>query len=253
VIRVCLSGARGRMGCLLAELLREQPDLALVSAIERMGHPDLGCALSDEVRLTDHVKTAVGAADVVLDFSLPEAVLSHLELAANLGKPMVTGTTGFSKEQEAQLKKHSKKIPVVWSANMSRGVHVLRNLVRQAASALAGYDLEILEIHHRGKVDAPSGTARLLAEDAASARGKKEVQLRLSGAREVGQIGMAALRGGDVVGEHQVMFLGFGEQIVLTHRATSREHFCRGALDAIRFISGRSPGFYTMKDVFEKE
>jgi 4-hydroxy-tetrahydrodipicolinate reductase len=253
VIRVCLAGARGRMGRLLGGMLAGQdPDLRLVSALERPGHPELGSPIPPGVALTDDARQAIAAADVLLDFSLPEGTLQHLELAASLGVAAVTGTTGFDAAQQARLRALSARIPLVWSANMSRGVHVLRALARQAAAMLREADAEVFEIHHRHKADAPSGTARLLADDIRGARGGGEAVVARAGLRARGEVGLASARGGDVVGEHQVMFLSEGEQLVIVHRAGSREHFCRGALAAVRFVRGKAPGMYAMDAVFQE-
>ncbi len=252
MIGVCLSGARGRMGRMLADLISESSELRLVAALERSDHPDLGVTVAENVTVGDNAELAIAFSDVLLDFGPPDVVLAHLELAVQQDKPVVTGTTGFSEEQRQQLRAAGKSIPVVCSSNMSRGVYWVTELTRQAARMLKDYDVEILELHHRRKADAPSGTALLLAEAAETSRHTQRVYGR-SGKREDGEIGLASIRGGDVVGEHQVMFLGPGEQIIITHRATSREHFCRGALAAVRFVVGRKPGFYSMADVFAED
>ncbi|MBW1807572.1 MAG: 4-hydroxy-tetrahydrodipicolinate reductase [Deltaproteobacteria bacterium] len=258
MIGVCICGARGRMGRMLTELIIEADDLVLSSALEKSGHADLGLELGpDKVKLTDDAQAALRAAEVVLDFSLPQAVCQHLQLASSKKKPLITGTTGFSAEQIKQIEQAAKDIPIVLSANMSRGVFVLNRLAQQAARALVEYDAEIFEIHHKDKVDSPSGTAKQLSQAIEAARGGpgQEIYGRL-GLRQTTEIGLCSARGGDVVGEHQVMFLGAGEQIILTHRASSRKHFCLGALAAVRFIGvtkpGRSAGLYSMADVFEE-
>lgn len=251
MIRVCLSGARGRMGRALSELLSaDEAEVRLVAALERPGHPELGRDIAPGVVLQAEARPAIERCDVLLDFSLPAGVLEHLTLCAEAGKPLVSGTTGFDEAGQRALRQAAERIPIVWSANMSRGVHLLAELTRRAAAMLgAGYDAEIFEIHHRHKADAPSGTARLLAERIQEARGGAPRYARQE-KRAPGEIGLCSARGGDVVGEHQVMFLGGGEQLVFTHRATSREHFARGALAAVRWIAGRSPGLYGMADVF---
>jgi 4-hydroxy-tetrahydrodipicolinate reductase len=249
--RVCLSGARGRMGQLLAGFLQRADDLSLGAALERSGHPDLGLDLGGGVRLGDEPRAALEASDALLDFGPPASVLEHAELAARLGRPVVTGTTGFDASQMAALRALGSRVAVLQSANMSRGVFLLTDLARQAAALLGPeYDAEILELHHRGKADAPSGTALRLAEALAEASGRGPSRAARPGARQPGEVGLASIRGGDVVGEHQIMFLGPGEQLVLIHRAGSREHFCRGALDAVRFLVRARPGFYGMGDVF---
>jgi 4-hydroxy-tetrahydrodipicolinate reductase len=237
------------MGRQLVALIGAAGDLRLVSALERQGHPDLGAVIADDVRLTGDPDAAVSPADVLLDFSLPGPVCEHVEVAAALGKPVVTGTTGFAPEQIDTLKAAAGRVALVVASNMSRGVYVLTKLTRLAAELLAAYDAEIFEIHHRNKADAPSGTALQLAGVVEAALDRERVYGR-GGPRREREVGVAAARGGDVVGEHQVMFLGQGEQIVLTHRATSREHFCQGALAAVRFVHGRAAGLYDMQDVF---
>ncbi len=249
MIRVCLAGARGRMGQMLAEMIVAAGDLQLTAALERPGHPELGQPVGP-VALTDDPAAALAGAEVLLDFSLPAAVVEHAELAAGASVAVVTGTTGLGDAQLAVLAEAAEQVAVVHGSNMSRGVYALTALVRQAAAALpTGYDVEIVEAHHRHKVDAPSGTAGQLVQAVQDARGGRPVYGRAA-ARGDDEIGVAAIRGGDVVGEHQVYFLGTGEQLILTHRATTRAHFCAGALDAVRFVNGRTPGLYGMGDVF---
>jgi len=239
------------MGQLLAAALQQADDLTLGAALERPGHPDIGLDLGGGVRVGDEPRAALEASDVLLDFALPAAVAEHAELAARLGRPVVTGTTGLDPVQAEALRALAARIPVLHGANMSRGVHLLTALACQAAALLGPeYDVEILELHHRGKADAPSGTALRLAEALTAASARGPARARRGGARQPGEIGLASVRGGDLVGEHQILFLGPGEQLVLTHRAGSREHFCRGALDAVRFIARSRPGWYGMQDVF---
>lgn len=251
MIQVCLAGARGRMGRMLAELIDQAEDLALVAALERAQHPDLGQGIGPGVVLTSDAEVALSNCHVLLDFSLAEPVVEHVALAARLGKPAVTGTTGFSDSQRAELNKAAQRVALVVGSNMSRGVWAVTRLVRTAAELLdaESYDAEIFEAHHKHKADAPSGTAWQLAEAVRAVRGGEMVADR-KGVRAPGEIGLSAMRGGDVVGEHQVFFLGAGEQIVLTHRATTREHFCRGALSAVRFVVDQATGLYGMDDVF---
>jgi len=240
------------MGRMLTELLCGAEDLTLASALERVGHPELGALLGAGVALGFDAREAIARADVLLDFSAPAAALAHLALAAEAGKPAVCGVTGFTAEQLQAVQREARRIALLVSSNMSRGVYQLGRLVEQAARALPGFDAEILDIHHRNKADSPSGTALLLAAALQAVRAAESRPIYGRKAqREGGEVGIAALRGGDVVGEHQVFFLGPGEEIILTHRATSREHFCRGALDAVRFVAGKAPGLYGMQHVFE--
>ncbi len=253
MIGVCVSGARGRMGRMLTDLVLAAGDLELSSALERPGHPELGTLLGGRVKLGDKAQAAVRKADVLLDFSLPAAVLEHLEIAVEAGKPVVTGTTGFTADQHKRIEDASGRVPVVLASNMSRGIYTLNRLVRLAAQSLPEHDVEIVEAHHRNKVDAPSGTALQLARTVESAGGREGQVYGRRGRRAEREVGIAAVRGGDVVGEHQVMFLGPGEQIIMTHRATTREHFCQGALAAVRFAAAHGPGLYSMADVFGED
>lgn len=238
------------MGRMLAGLIEQAADLRLAAALERPDHPDLGQAIAAGVVLGHDLGAALAAADVLLDFSLAQAAVGHVEAAAVAGRAVVCGTTGFDSAGRAALARAAERVALVHSSNMSRGVFVLSELVRRAAGALGrDHDVEIVETHHRHKADAPSGTARLLGEAVLQVRGGALVYGR-EGLRAPGEIGLAAIRGGDVVGEHQVFFLGPGEELILTHRATTREHFCRGALAAVRFVAGRGPGLYDMADVF---
>ena len=206
------------------------------------------------------IDAAVRAADVLIDFTRPEGTLAHAAACARHRKALVAGTTGLTPAQKAELAAHARTIPIVFAPNMSVGVNVLVKLVEMAAARLGpGYDIEIVEMHHKHKVDAPSGTALWLGEAAAAGAGvvfaDQAVHARegVTGERKAGTIGFAALRGGDVVGEHTVVFAGIGERIELTHRATSRQNFAAGALRAARFAAGRlapaAPGLYGMEDV----
>jgi 4-hydroxy-tetrahydrodipicolinate reductase len=200
--------------------------------------------------VTDDAVAAIAAADAIVDFSLPASSVQLAALAAKAHKPHVIGTTGFSADQERKIEAAAAETAIVKAANMSVGVTLLANLVAQAAKALPDFDIEILEMHHRGKMDAPSGTALLLGRAAAQGRG---VLLRSGdarqGARENGAIGFASLRGGTVVGEHDVVFAGQHERLVLSHTAEDRMIFARGALIAAQWAQGRPPGLYSMKDV----
>ena len=237
------------MGRRLCEMLSEAGDLELAAIVEREGHPDIGSQFHGLV-LGAEIGSAVASADCLLDFSLPEGLEKRIEACVEAGKAFVSGITGLSDAQQEALGRAAERIAVVWAPNMSRGVHVLGRLVSLAAGLLADYHAEIFEIHHAGKADSPSGTAWSLAEKIAEGRGGAETVYGRQAKRRPGEIGICAARGGDVVGEHQVMFLAAGEQLILTHRATSRDHFCSGALDAVRFAARASAGRYTMKDVF---
>lgn len=261
-IRVTVAGASGRMGRALIRAVCESTDIRLAFALEPEGHPDLGrdagvlAGISDaEIVLTDDPLAALANSDTVLDFTAPAASVALSELSAQARIVHVIGTTGFSDADLTRLKAASRHAVIVKSGNMSLGVNLLSVLVREAARALPNYDIEIVEMHHRMKVDAPSGTALLLGEAAAEGR---EVSLNdhairardgQTGARSDGAIGFASLRGGTVVGDHTVTLAGPQERIELTHRAEDRMIFARGAVAAARWGQGKNPGLYSMKDV----
>ncbi len=261
-IRIAVAGAAGRMGRTLIAALGETSDMRLAAALERAGHSDLGRDAGTlaglppaNVAVADNAKAALAKADAILDFTIPAASVALAELAAEAGVVHVIGTTGFSPADITRLKAAAHKCVIVQSGNMSLGVNLMAALVREAAKVLPNYDIEILETHHRMKVDAPSGTALLLGEAAAKGRNTslKEKRLRArdgqTGARPDGVIGFASLRGGTVVGEHTVILAGPGERIELTHRAEDRMIFAHGALAAARWGQGKSPGLYSMADV----
>ncbi len=261
-IRLAIAGAGGRMGQALVEATLGAADLRLAAALDVSGSPAIGRDAGERVGVATGVKvgsdiaSAVRSADVLIDFTRPDGALAHAQVCAAAGAAMVIGTTGLSEAQQAGLREHASRIPIVFAPNMSVGVNVLAKLVSMAARSLgAAYDVEIVEMHHRHKVDAPSGTALLLGEAAATGAG---VSLRdhavyaregHTGERKAGTIGFAALRGGDVVGEHTVIFAGAGERVQLSHIATSRQNFAAGALRAARYAVGRGPGLYNMTDV----
>jgi 4-hydroxy-tetrahydrodipicolinate reductase len=257
-------GCAGRMGrAVIAEILASR-DCRLAGGIEPAGHPALGQDLGvlagtapTGTLATSDVRALLEQADVVIEFSAPEASARHAELTAAAGTGHVIGTTGLSGEQAARLTAAAARAPIVWAANMSLGINLLVALAEQVARALGpeAFDVEIVEMHHRHKVDAPSGTALALGEAVARGRGVRlaEAAMRgrdgLTAERPEGAIGFAALRGGDVVGDHTVLFAGAGERLELTHRATDRRIYARGALHAARWLHGRPPGLYRMADV----
>jgi 4-hydroxy-tetrahydrodipicolinate reductase len=263
MIQVAVTGAAGRMGAQIVRMLHSTEDMALAAASERAGFPpdiDAGVAVGiGPIGLwvkPDLAKALEGKVDVVIDFTTAAASVHHAEVCAAQGVALVIGSTGFSPEAKEKIDAASKKIPIVMSANMSVGVNVMFKLVREAAVALGdAYDVEIVEMHHKKKKDAPSGTAERLAEIAVEALGldpaKDLTYTRhgLIGERPPHQIGVQALRGGDVVGDHTVFLVGEGERLEITHRATSREQFARGAIRAARWIPGRPAGLYDMQDV----
>ena len=263
-MKIGVLGCAGRMGrAVMAEVLASA-DLQLAGGVEQPGHAalgqDLGLLAGVEtlgIVATDDARALLGEADVVIEFSAPEASVAHARTAAELNTGHVIGTTGLSEAQEATLRDAARRTAIVRAANMSLGVNLLLGLAEQVARALEpeAFDIEILEMHHKHKIDAPSGTA--LALGAAIARGRgvslAEVAARgrdgLTGARKPGAIGFAALRGGDAVGDHSVIFAGVGERLELTHRASDRRIYARGALHAARWLQGRPPGLYGMSEV----
>jgi 4-hydroxy-tetrahydrodipicolinate reductase len=261
-IRVTVAGASGRMGRALMRAVAETGDMVLRFALEQSGHPELGRDSGDlagigtsGVPLSDDSLAALADSDALLDFTVPAASLALAGFAAQARIVHVIGTTGFADADLNRLSAAARHAVIVKSGNMSLGVNLLAALVREAAKALPNYDIEIVEMHHRMKVDAPSGTALLLGEAAAEGR---EVSLRQheirardgqTGARPDGAIGFASLRGGTVVGDHMVTLAGPHERIELTHRAEDRMIFARGAIAAARWGQGKKPGLYSMRDV----
>ena len=264
---VAVTGASGRMGRMLVRAVLEHPGTRLAGATEREGHDwvgrDLGTAMGGAelgVTVTDDPLPVFAEARAVLDFTAPVATVGHAALAAQARLVHVIGTTGLSDEHLARLAAAARHATIIRAGNMSLGVNLLAVLTRRVAAALdTDFDIEIVEMHHRAKVDAPSGTALMLGEAAAAGRGVHldEVADRgrdgITGARERGHIGLNALRGGDVVGEHEVIFAGAGERIALKHIATDRMLFARGALKAAIWGQGRKPGEYSMLDVLGLE
>lgn len=264
MIRAVIAGVAGKMGARIVNALRAEGDFTITGAFERPESPHVGTDAGVlagggklEVPVSGSLASALSrGAEVVIDFTAPAATLLHAQLCAEKGVAMVVGTTGFSAQAKAELATYAQRIPLLLAPNMSVGVNVLFRLVAQAARALGPeYDVEIVETHHRAKRDSPSGTALRLAEVAADALGlDPQVACVFErhgdvGARKPGTIGVQALRGGDVVGDHTVWFLADGERLELTHRASSRDNFARGAVRAARFIVGKKPGLYDMQDV----
>jgi 4-hydroxy-tetrahydrodipicolinate reductase len=265
-IKVAVAGAGGRMGQALLEAVLAEPDVALVGALDIPGSPLLGrdagerLGHSTGVRVGADIPLALAGADVLLDFTRPEGTLAHLRACATAGVAAVVGTTGLTTADRRSLAEIAASIPIVFAPNMSVGVTVLLRLVEQAAQLLGeGYDVEIVEMHHRHKVDAPSGTALQLGTAVAQALGrdlKSDAVFGregLTGERLKETIGFATLRGGDVVGDHSVIFAGSGERLELTHKAGSRMNFAQGALRAARFVAAkraqRVSGLFDMQDV----
>lgn len=255
-IRTIVTGVTGRMGQTLVRMVNEDPALTLVGGTERRGSPAVG-PQSNAFPVMDDLGRAIdaGRAQVVIDFTTAEASVEHARICAERGVALVVGSTGFSPDARAEVILQSRKIPVVISPNMSVGVNLVIKMAAELAKVLGdSFDIEIVEAHHRHKKDAPSGTALRLAEDIARAIGRSASDLRTERHGQIGErpqreIGIQAVRGGDVVGDHTVYFLGEGERVELSHRATSRDQFARGALRAAKWVVGRVPGHYDMNDV----
>lgn len=262
-MKLVVVGAAGRMGQTLIRVVAETPGVVLAGATEREGAADIGkdsgvlAGLeANGIAVTDDPLPVFAKADGVLDFTVPAATVGFSELAAQARIVHVIGTTGLGPDDEKKILAAARHAPVIKSGNMSLGVNLLAVLVREAAKALDDdFDIEVLEMHHRHKVDAPSGTALLLGQAAAEGRGidlaRHSVRVRdgHTGAREPGDIGFATLRGGSVVGEHTVMLAGEGETIALTHKAADRSIFARGAVKAALWGREKKPGLYSMADV----
>jgi 4-hydroxy-tetrahydrodipicolinate reductase len=262
MINVVVSGAAGRMGREIVRRVVASDLLRLHGAVDRApgGLGQDACALAGlppgGVRVVETLEAALPGAGAVIDFTHFEASAAHAEACAAAGVPLVIGSTGFTAGARARVAAAASRIPILLSPNMSVGVNVLFELVRQAAAVLGdAYDVEIVELHHKRKKDAPSGTAMKLAEVAAAALGR-DVDSDLTyarhgmiGERPAREIGVQTVRGGDIVGEHTVYFCGEGERLELTHRATAREQFARGAVRAAAWLPGRAPGLYDMADV----
>jgi len=260
--RIAIAGAGGRMGQALIEAVLADAGSRLVAAFDIAGSTAVGRDAGERfgratgVTVGSDADAAAGVADVMIDFTRPDGGIAHLAACARHGAGAVVGTTGFSAEQKVELARHALTIPVVFAPNMSVGVNVLLALVEAAAAQLGpAYDIEIVEMHHRHKVDAPSGTALGLGRAAAAGRGVALDQVARRardgqvGARPTGEIGFATLRGGDVVGDHVVVFAADGERLELGHRAGSRVIFARGAVHAALWARGKPPGLYRMADV----
>lgn len=254
MIKVGVFGANGRVGKLILEDLKETTDISLSSVFVRN---ELNFSIDPSVLVTTDIKSFLNGCDIVIDFSLPEACEALLEAAIITPKPIVTGTTGLSTHQLNLLKQASEKMPVLYATNMSLGVALLNKLVYQASAALEGFDIEIVEMHHKHKKDAPSGTALTLGESAAQGRNLDLDKVRVSGRdgnigeRSKDEIAVMALRGGDIVGRHTVGFYNDGEFIELNHTATSRNTFSKGAIRAASWLVDKEAGLYSISDCLE--
>jgi len=261
-MKIAIAGATGRMGKMLIEAVLNAADTQLVGAIEHGSCAQLGedagafLGKNTGVVITADVTQALTSAEFLIDFTRPEGTMAHLTVAQKTGTKMIVGTTGLSSEQIASLKKASEKLPIVFAPNMSVGVNATFKLLEVAAKMLnQGYDIEIIEAHHRHKVDAPSGTALKMGEVIADALGEKLDDVAVyaregyTGERKEGSIGFATIRGGDIVGDHTVLFAGDGERIEISHKSSSRQSYAQGSLRAARFLQNQHSGLYDMQDV----
>ncbi len=260
--RIAVAGASGRMGQMLIEAVRASGDCELVGALDVATSPAIGVDASaflgqaSGVLIDANMSRALAKANTLIDFTRPEGTLAHLRVCRELGVNLVIGTTGFSDAQKAQIAAAAQDIAIVMAPNMSVGVNVTLKLLEMAAKALAtGYDIEIIEAHHRHKVDAPSGTALKMGEVIAGALGRdlKECAVYaregVTGERDPSSIGFATIRGGDIVGDHTVLFAGTGERIEISHKSSSRATYAQGSLRAARFLAGQKSGLFDMFDV----
>jgi 4-hydroxy-tetrahydrodipicolinate reductase len=260
--KVAVAGASGRMGHMLIEAIRASGDCQLSGATDQPSTPAIGndaaafLGLASGVPVTADIRAALANTDVLIDFTRPEGTMEHVRACREMKVNLVIGTTGFSEGQKAQIEDAARDIAIMMAPNMSIGVNVTLKLLELAAKSLgAGYDVEVIESHHRHKVDAPSGTALKMGEVIAKAQGQQlkdcAVYARegVTGERKAGTIGFSAIRGGDIVGDHTVLFAGTGERLEITHRSASRQTYAEGSLRAVRFLAGKKMGLFDMFDV----
>ena len=263
MIKIAVTGAAGRMGGRIITAVKEAEGLELAGAVERPGHDMIGqdagliagCGALG-VAVSGSLEQAMQKADLLIDFTFPEVTLKNVETCARLGKKVVIGSTGFTPAQRAEVQKFAETIPVVLAPNMSVGVNACFKLLKETAKILGdGFDVEIVELHHNKKKDSPSGTAVRMGEIVAETLGRDYNQVAnfhregMCGERTKEEIGMQTVRGGDIIGEHTVYFIGMGERIEITHRAMSRDMFARGAVRAAGWLGDKQPGLYDMQDV----
>jgi 4-hydroxy-tetrahydrodipicolinate reductase len=260
--RIAIAGSTGRMGHMLIEAVQAADDCVLAGALDRAGSPGLGqdagafLGLSTGVTVTDDLRAGLQGAEVLIDFTRPEGTLAHLAVCRELGVKAVIGTTGFTDEQKAEIRAAANDIAIVMAPNMSVGFNIVVKLLETAARVLnEGYDIEVIEAHHRHKVDAPSGTALAMGEAVARQLGRDLKQCAVygregvTGERDPSTIGFATIRGGDIVGDHTVLFAGIGERIEVSHKASSRVIYAQGSLRAVRFLADKKSGLFNMNDV----
>ena len=261
-LKIAIAGANGRMGRVLVEAVARHPETELAGALEHSGSDALGLdagfalGLKTGVAISDDVDAVLSACDILIDFTRPEPTLNYLQKCVEHGVGMIIGTTGFDDDGKAAIRQAAEKISIVFAANYSVGVNLTFHILDTVARVLnEGYDIEIIEAHHRHKVDAPSGTALRMGEVIADALGRDLKQCAVygreghTGARDPQTIGFATVRGGDVVGDHTVMFLGAGERVEIAHKSNSRAGYAQGSLRAVRFLAGQRAGMFDMFDV----
>ena len=263
MINVGVIGAGGRMGRMLIEAIQDNPQTTLIAAIERQGSSLVGADAGEvaavgrlDVQIVDDLQSVINKIDVLIDFSLPAATEQNMQVCAEHNVGMVIGTTGFNEQQEQVLAKASEQVAIVYAGNYSTGVNLSLKLLGMAAKAFGtDADVEVIEAHHKHKIDAPSGTAYMMAEAVAEARGQNLKDVAVygregqTGEREAGTIGIHAIRGGEIIGDHTVMFIADGEVVEITHRARARMTFAAGAVRAATWIVQQSAGQYNMQDV----
>ena len=263
MINVGVIGAGGRMGRMLIEAIQDNPQTTLIAAIERQGSSLVGADAGEvaavgrlDVQIVDDLRSVINKIDVLIDFSLPVATEQNMQVCAEHNVAMVIGTTGFNEQQEQVLAKASEQVAIVYAGNYSTGVNLSLKLLGMAAKAFGtDADVEVIEAHHKHKIDAPSGTAYMMAEAVAEARGQNLRDVAVygregqTGEREAGTIGIHAIRGGEIIGDHTVMFIADGEVVEITHRARARMTFAAGAVRAATWIVQQSAGQYNMQDV----
>jgi len=260
--KIAIAGASGRMGRMLIEAVQAADDCVLAGALDVAASPAIGndatafLGHASDVAISADISRGLQHAHTLIDFTRPEGTMAHLKVCRELGVNLVIGTTGFTEAQKAEIAEAAKDIAIMLSPNMSVGVNVTLKLLEMAAKALSsGYDIEVIEAHHRHKVDAPSGTALKMGEVIASALGRDLKDCAVyeryghTGERDPSSIGFATVRGGDIVGDHTVLFAGIGERIEITHKSSSRVTYAQGSLRAVRFLAGRKSGLYDMFDV----
>ena len=262
MLKIAVLGASGRMGRAVVEAIDQAPEMALAAAVAWPGSSHLGVDAATlaglpagAVAVTADVAAAMEQADVAIDFALPDAIAAHLDACLAVDRPLVVGTTGLDEPTRTRLAEAAERIAVLHAANMSVGVNLCLGLVELAARVLGDYDVEIIETHHGGKGDAPSGTALELGRRVAAARGQRFEDVARTGSRDgpraPGTVGFSSIRAGDIVGEHTVLLAAAGERVEITHRAGERGVFARGALKAAQWITSQGPGLYGMAHVLE--